>query len=137
MCLMKFFRNGSDYDYYFLLKELPSKFEGKCECFGGKQKSTRRKDKKKSYEKMKKKLQKLIKKEMRILQSFLTKYNLLIVQDLRQVHYRNFSIILQKEFTKTNINIVIVFLNISVKDNLIKYKRLSCNKDYSNKFDEN
>ena len=86
---------------------------------------------------MKKKLQKLIKKEMRILQSFLTKYNLLIVQDLRQVHYRNFSIILQKEFTKTNISIVIVFLNISVKDNLIKYKRLSCNKDYSNKFDEN
>ena len=24
----------------------------------------------------------------------------------------------------------------SVKDNLIKYKCLSCNKDYSNKFDE-
>ena len=24
----------------------------------------------------------------------------------------------------------------SVKDNLIKYKFLSCNKDYSNKFDE-
>ena len=79
---------------------------------------------------MKKKLQKLIKKEMRILQPFLTKYNLLIVQDLRQVHYRNFSKTLQKEFTKTNTNIVIVFLNISVKDNLIKYKCLSCIKDY-------
>ena len=25
----------------------------------------------------------------------------------------------------------------SVKDNLIKYKCLSCNKDYSNKLDEN
>ena len=35
MCLMKFFHNGSDYDYNFPLKELPSKFEGKCECFGG------------------------------------------------------------------------------------------------------
>ena len=31
---------------------------------------------------------------------------------------------------------VFVFLNMSVHNNLIKYKCLSCNKDYSNKLDE-
>ena len=30
----------------------------------------------------------------------------------------------------------LIFENESVKDNLIKYKCLSCNKDYSNKLEE-
>ena len=34
------------------------------------------------------------------------------------------------------VKIVFVFLNMSVHNNLIKYKCLSCNKDYSNKLDE-
>ena len=27
------FHNGSNYDYYFILKELANEFEGKFECF--------------------------------------------------------------------------------------------------------
>ena len=54
------------------------------------------------------------------------------MQDLWQLHYQILIIILQKEFIKLN-----CFLKYeSVKKNLIKYKCLSCNKDYSNKLDE-
>ena len=28
------FHNGSNYDYYFIIKELANKFEGKFECLG-------------------------------------------------------------------------------------------------------
>ena len=68
-----------------------------------------------------------------------TKQNLLIVQDLWQAYYQILLIIWQKKLVKElDIKIVIVFLNMKVpKDNLIKYKCMSCNKDYSNKFDEN
>ena len=61
--------------------------------------------------------------------------NLLIVQDLWQVHYQILLIISQKEFMKLNVNIVIVFLNMKVLRTICK-KCLSCNKDYFNKLDE-
>ena len=50
------------------------------------------------------------------------------MQDLWQVHYQILLITAQKEFIKLNVK--------NVKDNLIKYKCLSCNKDYSSKLDE-
>ena len=28
------FHNGSNYDYYFFIKELAKEFEGQVECFG-------------------------------------------------------------------------------------------------------
>ena len=37
MCLMKFlyfFINGSNYDYYFIIKELANELEGQFECLG-------------------------------------------------------------------------------------------------------
>ena len=53
------------------------------------------------------------------------------MQDLWQVHYQIFLIISRKEFIR------LCFLEYeNLKDNLIKYKCLSYNKDYSNKFDE-
>ena len=59
------------------------------------------------------------------------------MQDLWQVHLQILLIISQKVFIKFNLKIVIVFLEYeSVKDNFIKCKYLSCNKDYSNKFKE-
>ena len=68
-----------------------------------------------------------------------TKQNLLIVQDLWQAYYQILLIIWQNELVKElDIKILIVFLNMKVrKDDFIKYKCMSCNKDYSNKFDEN
>ena len=55
---------------------------------------------------------------------------------LWQFHYQILSIISQKEFVKLNAKVAIVFLNTRVNDNLIKYKCLSCNKNYSNKINE-
>ena len=53
-------------------------------------------------------------------------------------YYQILLIISQKEYTNLNVKIVTVFFfeYESVKDNLTKYKCLSCNKDYSNKIDE-
>ena len=61
------------------------------------------------------------------------------MQHLWQVHYQVLLIILQKEFIKLNVKIMIVSLNMKgiTKYNIVKkYKSLSCNKDYSNKLDE-
>ena len=59
------------------------------------------------------------------------------MQDLWQVHHQILLIISQKDFIKFSVKIVIVFFEYeSVKDNFIKYKCLSCNKDYSNKLKE-
>ena len=57
------------------------------------------------------------------------------MQDLWQVHYQILPIISQKEFL---INFLRnIFLNMkNVNDNLIKYRCLSCNKNYLNKVDE-
>ena len=66
----------------------------------------------------------------------------MIAQDFWQVHYQILLIILQKEFLecdslKENLIKYKCFLECeSVKENLIKYKCLFCNKDYSNKIDE-
>ena len=70
---------------------------------------------------------------MKVLSLYLAKSNLLIVQKLWQ--FRQILLIIsQKEFIKLNVKIVIEYG--SLKDNLIKYRCLSCNKDYSNKLDE-
>ena len=54
------------------------------------------------------------------------------MQDLWQLHYQ--ILLIQKEFTKIKCKDFDCFLEYeSVKDNSIKYKCLSCNKDYSNK----
>ena len=58
------------------------------------------------------------------------------MQDLWQLHYQILLIISPKEFTKLNEKIAIVLESKSIEDNLIKYKCLSRNKDYSNKIDE-
>ena len=53
--------------------------------------------------------------------------------DLWQFHYQILLIILQ-EFKKLNCDYFLEYE--SVKDNLIKYKSISCKKGYSNKLDE-
>ena len=91
---------------------------------------------------MEKKLQKI----------YLTYYNLLIVQDLWQAHYQILSIIFLKEFIGLNGNANTMIKNVNcgieykycgcflvytnVKDYLIEYICLCCNKNYQEKFDE-
>ena len=53
---------------------------------------------------MQKKLQKI----------YLTDYNLLIVQDLRQIHYQILLIIFLKEFIKLNVNTDTMILNVNL-----------------------
>ena len=57
-------------------------------------------------------------------------YKLLTTQDSRQVRYEMLVIISLKEFIKLNVNTI-------VKDDLIKYKCLCCNKNYQKKVYEN
>ena len=54
-----------------------------------------------------------------------------------QLHYQILLIISQKKFTKLNVKLVIIFLNMKIaQDSVIKYKYSSFNKNYSNKIDE-
>ena len=78
----------------------------------------------------KKKLQELIKMEMKLQKTYVTYYNLLIVQDFRQAHHQIWSTIFLEEFIELNVNsremmknmkhvelnisIVIVFLNTQI-----------------------
>ena len=79
-----------------------------------------------------------------------THYNLLTVQDVWQAHYQILSINFLKEFIKykyghndkkcETCGIKYKYCNgfleyINVKDNLIEYKGLCCNKNYQQKFD--
>ena len=58
------------------------------------------------------------------------------MQDLWQLHYQILLIIMEG-INKIKCKGCDFFLEYeSVKDNLIKYKWFSCNKDYSNKLDE-
>ena len=59
------------------------------------------------------------------------------MQDLWQRHYQILLIISLKKFPKLNVENCNRFLEYErVKENSIKYKSLSCNKNYSNKIDE-
>ena len=61
----------------------------------------------------------------------------MIAEDLWQVHYQILLITSRKEFIKVKCKDCDCFHEYkSVKDNLIKYKRLSCNKGYSKNFDK-
>ena len=76
---------------------------------------------------------------------YLTDYNLLMVQDLWQAHYKILLLILLKEFEKLNVNTNMITKNLKIvelntkfvnvqytnfKDEFIEYKCLFCNKNY-------
>ena len=93
------FHNGSNYDYYFIVKELVEECNKQFTCLG------------ENTEKyitftvpIEKKLRELIKMEKKLQKIYLTNYNLLIVQDLWKAHYQILSIIFQKEFIDLNVN---------------------------------
>ena len=74
---------------------------------------------------------------MKVLSLYITKWNLLIPHDLWQVHYQICIDNLAEGIYKVKCKDCDCLLEYeSVKDNLIKYKCLCCNKDDSNKIDE-
>ena len=95
------------------------------------------------------KLQEMIKMDKKLQKIYFTYYNLLIAQNLWQVHYQILSIIFLKKFIKLNSNNGTMtkyktcginykycecFLEYTkLKDNLLKYKYLCCNKNYLKK----
>ena len=87
--------------------------------------------------------------EKKLEKIYLTYYNLLIVQDMWQVHYQVLSIIFLKEFIKLTVNPDMIIKNvkhvelniiiecINFKCDSIEYICLCCNKSYyQHKFDE-
>ena len=68
---------------------------------------------------------------------YLTTWNLLVVQDLWASSLSNLVDNLAEGIHKVKCKDCGCFVEYeNVKENLVKYKCLSCNKDYSNKFDD-
>ena len=96
------FHNVSNYDYHFIMKELANKFEGKFECLG------------KNTEKYKT-FSVPIEEESESESVVTISYKLKFIDSARwQLCYQILLIISQREFTKLNIKILIVFLNMKV-----------------------
>ena len=98
------FHNGPNYDYHFIVKELPKEFEKQFTCLG------------KNIEKditFTVPIEKGVKRtdKMKLQKPYLTDYNLLIVQSLWQADYRILWIISLKEFIKLNVNMDMIIKN--------------------------
>ena len=65
--------------------------------------------------------------EKKLQKMYLTYYNLLIAQSLRQAHYQSFSIIFLKEFIKLNVNTDAVTKNMKYVEFKISIATVSLN----------
>ena len=126
------FHNGSNYYYHFIIKELENEFQGKFECLGEnaekykifsvpieKEVTEINKDGNESVVTISYKI-KLI-DSTRFMVTLLSKLADNLTEGIHTIKCKYCDCFLEYE---------------SVKDNMIKYKCLSCNKDYSNKIDE-
>ena len=126
------FHNGSNHDYHFIIKELAKEFEGKCECLEEitekykifsvpteKEVTNMDKDGNESVVTISYKINFI--DSARFMATSLS--NLLdnLAEGIHKIKCKNCDCFLKCE---------------SFNDKLIKYKCLSCNKDYSNKLDE-
>ena len=126
------FHNGSNYDYHFIIKELANKFEGKFECLG------------KNTEKYKVFSVSIEKEDTKLNkdgnESVITiSYKIKFIDSARftATSLSNLADNLTEGINKIKCRDCDCFLeHETVKDKLIEYKCLSCNKDYSNKVDE-
>ena len=126
------FHNGSNYDYDFIIKELANEFGGQLKCLG---------ENKKQY----KTYSFPIKKEIKEIdkggnESVVTiSYKIKFIDSARFMTTSLSNLVdnLAEGINKIKCKDCDCFLEYeNVKDNLIKHKYLSCNKDYSNKIDE-
>ena len=126
------FHNASNYDYYFIIKELSNKFEKKIECLG---KNT---EKYKTFSvPIEKEIIKIDKNGDESVAAISYKIEFIDSARFMATSLSNFFDNFTKEIHKIKCKDCDCFLEYeSVKDNLIKCKYLSCNKYYSNKIDE-
>ena len=122
------FRNGLNYDYHFIIKELANEFEGQFECLG------------ENTEKYKT-FSDLIEKEVIKIDKDGNESVVTISYKIKFVDHPRFMPSSLPNLVANNVEGIQkikckeydCFLEYeSVKNNLIKYKCLSCNKDYSN-----
>ena len=105
------FHNGSNYDFLFIIKELASKFEGKFECPEGNTKK---------YKTFSVTIEKEVTKidKDRNESAVTIPYKIKFIDTARfgrwKLHYQILSITLNSKFTKLNVKVVIVFLNMRV-----------------------
>ena len=126
------FHNGSNYDYHFIIKELANDFEGELECLGENTEKykiflfdRKRSDK---IDKDGNESVATISDKIKCIDSIIFMASSLsnlvdnLAEGIHKVKCKDFDYFLEYE---------------SVKDNLIKYKFLSSNEDYSNTLEEN
>ena len=125
------FHNSSNYDYHFIIKELANEFEGQFECLAEntekyktfsiaieKEVTNIDKDGNESVANI---FYKKCNDSWRFFASSLSNLVDNLAEGIHEVKYKDCDCFLESE---------------SVKHNLLKYKCLSWNKDYSNKLDE-
>ena len=124
--------NGSNYDYHFITKEFANEFEGEFECLG------ENKEKYKTFSvPRRKKIKKLDKDGNESVVTISYKMKCIDSARFMTTSLSNLVDCLAEGIHKIKCKDCDCFLEYeSVKDNLIKYKSLSCNKNYSNKLDE-
>ena len=126
------FHNGLNYDYHFLIKKLPSNFKGQFKFLGGNS------EKYKTFSiPIKKQVTKIDKEGKK---GIVTRsYKIKFIDSARFMASLLSNLVdnLANTFCKIKCYDCDCFLkDESIKDNLLKYKCLSWNKGYSNKFDE-
>ena len=124
------FHNGSNYDYHFIIKEL--EFEGQFECL---------RENTEKYKKFSVPIEKEVTNTDKDGNESVatTSYKIKFIDSARLMttSLSNLFDNLAEGIHKIKCKDCDCFLEYeSVKENLIKYKCLSCNKDYSNKLDE-
>ena len=125
------FHKGSNYDYHFIIKELANEFEGQFECLG------ENTEKYKTFSVPTEKEVRNTDKDGN--ESVATiSYKMKFIDTARYMTSSLSNLVdnLAEGIHKIKCKDCDCFLEYErVKDNLVKYKCLSCNKDYSNKLD--
>ena len=124
--------NGSNYDYHFIIKELANEFEGQFQCLG------ENTEKYKTFSvPIEKEVTKRDKDDNESVVTISNKIKFIDSARFMESSLSNLLDNLAEGIHKIKCNDCHCFLEYeSVKDNLIKYKCLSCDNDYSHKIDE-
>ena len=127
-----FLHNGSKYDYHFIIKEFANEFEGQYECL---------RENTKKYKifsvQIEKEMTKIDKEGNESVATISYKLKFIDSARFMATSLSNLVDNLKEGINKAKCKYWDCLLQYeSIKDDLVKYKCLSCNKDYSNKIDE-
>ena len=126
------FHNDSNYGHHFIIKKLANEFEGKFECLG-----ENSENQKNFFDSNTRKDTNIDKDGNENVVTISYKIKFIDSARFMATSLSNLVDNLTEGIHKIKCKDCDCFLEYeSVKDNLIKYKCLSCNKDYSNKIDE-